>query len=603
MSESQGPMAGLSEHELSEIRMLIEERTGICFDESRERFFSTRVREHLRAKNFANGTDLLRAMRKTNVEYEALLERLLTQETSFFRYPAVYDTFEKRVLPELHVKKFWKNPRTLRVWSAGCSTGEEPYSIAITVADALSFADAWNVEILATDVGRQALKQAERGVYSGRCLASVTPAQLAAHFTAVEGGHQLKPRLKKMVTFAQMNLASAVYVGRMDLIFCMNVLIYFSEERRRSLVQRFYDSLEPGGYLFLGHSESISKMPVKFQAIVLNDCILYRKPTAEEFRNPNSSRRDAREHARPRSRRNLPPGSLGAPAIFAGVRQRASGSRAAARRPRTLVHRRAYPHRNLRRLRLPALLGSCRQARARLPICDERHPGRRPARPADGIPLRRNFRPRNRFAGDQRHRRGNGGRHRRFQGTLPLRVSGRAGALELWTAAHCRAGHRAACARGSRRGVHRLLLRRAARRRRGSGRDSRIFPSGSARASPGRQRLPDLSGRKQQSGRGQSPLPRDSHREGFRRASRAQAPERYRAPCGRLDRPPARFRNRAIRSGGRPLPRLRRCLEKDFALPVGRRIRNARRSRFPARPHRGIRAVRGRRTPGYAINR
>jgi len=286
MSERQGPVAGLSEHELSEIRMLIEERTGICFDQSRERFFSTRVREHLRANKFAHGTDLLRAMRKSNVEYEALLERLLTQETSFFRYPAVYDTFEKRVLPELHVKKFWRNPRTLRVWSAGCSTGEEPYSIAITVADALSFSDAWNVEILATDVGRQALKLAERGIYTGRSLASVTTAQLAAHFTRADGGHHVKPRLKKMVTFAQMNLASAVYVGRMDVIFCMNVLIYFSEERRRALVQRFYDSLEPGGYLFLGHSESISKMPVKFQAIVLNDCILYRKPTAEELQKP-----------------------------------------------------------------------------------------------------------------------------------------------------------------------------------------------------------------------------------------------------------------------------------------------------------------------------
>ncbi|HWW17909.1 MAG TPA: protein-glutamate O-methyltransferase CheR [Candidatus Saccharimonadales bacterium] len=286
MSERQGSLAGLSDHELSEIRMLIEERTGICFDESRERFFSTRVREHLRANKFARGTDLLRAMRKTNVEYEALLERLLTQETSFFRYPAVYDTFEKRVLPELHVKKFWKNPRTLRVWSAGCSTGEEPYSIAVTIAEALSFSEAWDVEILATDVGRQALKQAERGVYSGRSLASVTPGRLAAHFTALEGDHQVKPRLKKMVTFTQMNLASAVYVGRMDVIFCMNVMIYFSEERRRTLVQRFYDTLEPGGYLFLGHSESISKMPVKFQAIVLNDCILYRKPTAEELRKP-----------------------------------------------------------------------------------------------------------------------------------------------------------------------------------------------------------------------------------------------------------------------------------------------------------------------------
>jgi chemotaxis protein methyltransferase CheR len=286
MTERQGHVHGLSEHELSEIRMLIEERTGICFDESRERFFSTRVLEQLRVKGMERGTDLLRAIRKSNIEYEALLERLLTQETSFFRYPAVYEAFEKRVLPELHAKKFWKNPRTLRIWSAGCSTGEEPYSIAITIADSLSFADAWSVDILATDVGRHALKQAERGVYSGRSIASVSEKQLGAHFTEVSGGYHVKPRLRKMVSFAQMNLASAVYVGRMDMIFCMNVLIYFSEERRHALVQRFFDTLEPGGYLFLGHSESISKMPVKFQAIVLNDCILYRKPTAEELQKP-----------------------------------------------------------------------------------------------------------------------------------------------------------------------------------------------------------------------------------------------------------------------------------------------------------------------------
>jgi len=283
MSERHGAGHGLSEHELSEIRMLIEERTGIHFDDSRERFFSTRVREHMHAKGFGRGIELLRAVRKTNVEYEALLERLLTQETTFFRYPAVFEAFEKRVLPELHVKKFWRNPRTLRVWSAGCSTGEEPYSIAITVLDSLSFADAWNVEILATDIGRQALKHAERGVYSGRNIGSVNEKQLSNHFSKVDGGFQVKNRLRKLVSFAQLNLASPVYVGRMDLIFCMNVLIYFSEERRRAMVQRFFDALEPGGYLFLGHSESISKMPVKFQAIVLGDCILYRKPTAEEL--------------------------------------------------------------------------------------------------------------------------------------------------------------------------------------------------------------------------------------------------------------------------------------------------------------------------------
>src|SRR5437870_3444473 len=197
MSERQGHEISLSEHELSEIRMLIHERTGISFDESRERFFSTRVREYMQAKGHKRGTELLRAMRKATPDYQALLERLLTQETTFFRYPGVYEAFEKRILPELHVKKFWKNPRTLRVWSAGCSTGEEPYSIAITVADTLAFSDAWNVEILATDVGRHALKLAERGIYTGRSLGSVTTAQLAAHFTRADGGHQVKPRLKK----------------------------------------------------------------------------------------------------------------------------------------------------------------------------------------------------------------------------------------------------------------------------------------------------------------------------------------------------------------------------------------------------------------------
>jgi chemotaxis protein methyltransferase CheR len=282
MSERQGGQVSLSEHELSEIRMLIEERTSIRFDESRERFFSTRVCEHMARKGHVRGIDLLRAVKKTNFDFQELLESLLTQETSFFRYPGVFEAFEKRVLPELHIRKFWKNPRSLRIWSAGCSTGEEPYSIAITVADAISFADAWNVEILATDIGRQALAIAERGIYSGRSIASVNEKQLATHFQAVDGGSQLRPRLRKMVNFVQMNLTNSVYLGKMDVIFCMNVLIYFSEERRYELVQHFYSVLEPGGYLFLGHSESISKMPVKFQAIVLNDCILYRKPTAEE---------------------------------------------------------------------------------------------------------------------------------------------------------------------------------------------------------------------------------------------------------------------------------------------------------------------------------
>src|SRR6201984_1043799 len=190
MSERQGGPVSLSEHELSEIRMLIEERTSIRFDESRERFFSTRVREHMARKGHARGTDLLRSIKKTTFDFQELLESLLTQETSFFRYPSVFEAFEKRVLPELHIRKFWKNPRSLRIWSAGCSTGEEPYSIAITVADTLANSEAWNVEILATDIGRHALATAERGIYSGRSIASVNERQLAAHFQPAEAGSE-----------------------------------------------------------------------------------------------------------------------------------------------------------------------------------------------------------------------------------------------------------------------------------------------------------------------------------------------------------------------------------------------------------------------------
>ena len=270
--------AAVTDHELSEIRALIEQRSGILFDSSRERFFKTRVGEHLVAKKLAHGTDLLRAMKTSNVEYDALLERLLTQETSFFRYPDVHSAFERKVLPELHMKKFWENPRSLRIWSAGCSTGEEPYSIAMSVCDTLEFAEAWNIHILATDISRQALQAAERGVYARRELDTMDLPRIEQYFAKVGDQFMVKPKIRNMVTFAPMNLAQVVYMGRFDCIFCMNVLIYFSDERRATLIQRFYEYLEPGGYLFLGHAESIARTGVQFEAIVQGDSVYYQKP-------------------------------------------------------------------------------------------------------------------------------------------------------------------------------------------------------------------------------------------------------------------------------------------------------------------------------------
>ena len=284
----------LTEHELSEIRALIEQRSGILFDVSRERFFSQRVREHMESKRLQHGADLLRLMRSSNVEYDTLVERLLTQETSFFRYPSIFQALEKKVLREMHMKKFWENPRSLRVWSAGCSTGEEPYTIAMTICESLEFADAWNLHILATDISRQALALAERGVYPARELDALTPKQKEAYFTRTGEQYMVRPKLRNMVSFAQMNLAQSVYMGRFDIIFCMNVMIYFTDERRAALIQRFYEYLEPGGYLFVGHAESVAKAGVKFDTTVYGDCILYQKPIAPHARKIESGNGDVK---------------------------------------------------------------------------------------------------------------------------------------------------------------------------------------------------------------------------------------------------------------------------------------------------------------------
>jgi chemotaxis protein methyltransferase CheR len=276
--------ARLTGVELDEIRRLIEQRSAILFDSSRERFFSTRLREYMSERGLSTSAVLLDTMRASSAEYESLLERLLTQETSFFRYPGVYQALDKRILPEIQERKFWQNPRTLRIWSAGCSTGEEPYSIAITVCDSLKFAEAWDIEVLATDISRRALRHAERGLYSRRSLQDVSLRQAEAYFTSTKHGFQVRPRIHRMVSFAQMNLVESVYVGKFDCIFCMNVLMYFSDERRLAILRRFFDALEPGGYFVLGHAETLSHLPMKFEAVVLDDCRLYRKPAAVEVR-------------------------------------------------------------------------------------------------------------------------------------------------------------------------------------------------------------------------------------------------------------------------------------------------------------------------------
>ncbi len=182
------------------------------------------------------------------------------------------------MLPQLQERKFWSKEPGLRIWSAGCASGEEPYSIALSLCEAAATGTAPDASIMATDISREALERAERGVYSERLLENLSPAQIVNYFTRGADGYKVKPVLREMVKFAPMNLAEPLYLGRFDCIFCMNVLIYFGEELRRRLIQRFYEYLEPGGYLFLGHAETVASAPVKFTQTIMHGTRLLQKP-------------------------------------------------------------------------------------------------------------------------------------------------------------------------------------------------------------------------------------------------------------------------------------------------------------------------------------
>ena len=275
------PKTSTDDLELDAFRALIEQRSGIRFDKSRERFFSTRIREHLRERKLGSGADLMRLAHASNLEYEALLARLLTHETSFFRYPSAYEALRKRVLPEIQARKFWDTRRTLRIWSAGCSTGEEPYSISIALAETQSFGTGWEIEILATDISRQAVARAVQALYHRRSLSHLSPRQVESYFIQDGDQFEVKPAIRQRVSFVVMNLVQSLYLGRMDCIFCMNVLIYFSDERREQLLRGFYNALEPGGYLLLGHSETLGNLSGAFDKIVFEDFMVYRKPGGE----------------------------------------------------------------------------------------------------------------------------------------------------------------------------------------------------------------------------------------------------------------------------------------------------------------------------------
>jgi chemotaxis protein methyltransferase CheR len=263
-----------------ELASMVERRSGLVFAGSRSETFDARVREHMQLRRLGGIADLVRLLRNSGTEYESLLDHLLAAPGGFFRATEAFRAFEQRVLPEMHMKKFWDSPRSLRLWSAGCGSGEEPYSIVLALSETLDVSESWHIHLLATDISRQALQHAERGVYSRAALAGLTTEQVEDHFVRAGEMFMVKPGLRALITFERANLGASAYMGRFDCIFCIDVLDYLAYDRRAHLVQRFFDYLEPGGYLLMRCADRIADLPLEFETIAHGRASIYQKPAA-----------------------------------------------------------------------------------------------------------------------------------------------------------------------------------------------------------------------------------------------------------------------------------------------------------------------------------
>lgn len=267
------------EHELSELRLLVERHAGILLQSSNETLIPA-LTAHLESKQFSSSSEFLASLRKSDLEIEPFLESLLDSTSGFGRHPRAFSAFERIVLPELRRRKSNKSSKTLRMWSAGCATGEEPYEIAISICETINGDAGWNVHVVGSDIRRSALQVAERGLYPQGELAHFSRELLQAYFSRV-GNHLLvKSRLRNLVAFTTMNLAQPSYLGRYDCIFCMDVMPQFSTSQRVALAQRMQLYLEPGGYLLLGDREKLPATDVELEVLRESDYILYRKPMA-----------------------------------------------------------------------------------------------------------------------------------------------------------------------------------------------------------------------------------------------------------------------------------------------------------------------------------
>lgn len=259
-------MPALTEREFRDFRDLILRETGISLKDSKHALVASRLAKRLRHYNFHSYGEYYEFLMRQppgSGEYMQLANCIATNKTDFFREPHHFDFLREHVVPELRQRCAKGEPRRLRIWSAACSSGEEPYSIAITLLDALGGGAGWDIKILASDIDTDVLAAAERGIYDFDRVRNLPEALLKKHFLhgkgASDGLVQVRDSLKDLIRFRRINFVDAKWPvhAQFDAIFCRNVIIYFDRDTQLRLFERLVKYLAPDGYLIVGHSENL----------------------------------------------------------------------------------------------------------------------------------------------------------------------------------------------------------------------------------------------------------------------------------------------------------------------------------------------------------
>jgi chemotaxis protein methyltransferase CheR len=254
------------------LRRIANERTGIVVKDEKFDMFYSRLCRRVRRLGLQSFSEYCDYLQNDNSEEEVLelVNAITTNLTAFFRENHHFDYLQQRLIPELLQKN--KDSRKIRIWSAGCSTGEEPYSLSMTLKESLSSASGWNARILATDIDSNVLAKASQGVYPIERVKGIPKPRLRRWFMRGKGAQsgyvRLKPEVRSQIDFAQLNLMDNWNVdGPVDVIFCRNVIIYFDRDSKIKLINKYADNLVEGGHLFIGHSESLFKISDRFELI------------------------------------------------------------------------------------------------------------------------------------------------------------------------------------------------------------------------------------------------------------------------------------------------------------------------------------------------